>query len=726
MTTSPFVIRSIYRSLLRSSKPFSPPSPNYAVYASILHRSGISHDWEECIYNLEKQRSKERSESINSDNKNDDNNIIPKSWAMDLTRSYSDLKEEYQLRKESLQLHGFEEEDEDDDDWDEAMPFGKSHLEEYYNADQDPKFVLFRHLLREWFAGGAHSTKEDTIDNSWPRQWSPDEEGYYENGRIKQVPLMRFPSQILNCDGLSIRSLIQREFRAPTVHEKYERECNSIAESTSSSAAASNANAQTDFYPPSSYIDNSIRLQTALYALQELNRKLSWATKIGIPSHDDWVTTQHTREWKRLIQAAKGVSNFPETEKESASDDELSTSITHSTTNDDDNTTSCDQSSPIKDVKKPTHPLDCGTLLIAHPLMTGYFANTVIILLDHTAAPKKDITDCKSAINNDESKGSGGTYGLIVNRHAIEANSAETTLSRLELLRQQFEEKKERDLAEILLQSSDNEKEEPDDDSQKADNVTRSTSSSARKPISLLQAVKNDDLPESVQLAFGDSPIREGGPVNLSIQMIHRKAVQNDAEIGSTTDKGKVGGTLIPSHFGEQPVAPNETEETYFGGDVIKASYSVLEGVSDADDFSFIIGASCWSPGQLENEIQRGCWLRFCGPSSMAMTGMCDHYDKEELEQLYSGQNKEEEAASEGTKLSAFPPRPSNAGKLSVAGSATRGSNNTQQSGERPLGDLWLSIMCALSQGEADLASVMSNSDYVKDDLGDACDNFYR
>ncbi|KAK1740771.1 YqgE/AlgH family protein [Skeletonema marinoi] len=739
-TPPPFVIRSVYRSLLRSSKPFSPPSPNYAVYASLLHRSGISHDWEECIYDLEKKRAKLRSRDGDDSNgkKKKNENIIPKSWARNLTRSYADLKEEYQMHKDSLaSLHDDDDDDDDeeDDDWDEDVPIGSHHFheQEYYNADQDPKFILFRHLLREWFAGGNDTTKDEAIDNSWPRQWSPDEEGYYENGKIKQVPLMRFPSQIIgDCDGLSVREIIQREFRAVTVEEKYERERCAKANDTSSSTSAAAVGAQIEVYPPSSYIDNPIRLQTALYTLQELNRKLLWANKIGLPNPND-CTTRQAREWKRLVQAAKGVSVYPKEDEKCATANEdppLETETVETKIIDDaDSTQSNDEPSTPKEDKKSAHPLlDCGTLMIAHPLMTGYFANSVIILLDHTDVRSKDKSDDKkssSTTTTDEAKSSGGTYGLIVNRLALEANSVESTQSRLEILRQRFEEKKERDLAEVLLQSSDA-TETSATGPQKTDVVTtKSTGGSARRPISLLQAVQNDDLPETVQLAFGDAPIREGGPVNLSIQMIHRAVVQNDLGAGATKEKSKkIGGTVIPSHFGDENL--KEMETTFFGGDVINASYAVLEGVRDADDFSFIIGASCWSPGQLENEIQRGCWLRFCGPSSMAMTGMCDHYDAAELKQLFGSQDEEDKDSAQGAKLSSFPPRPSNAATLSVAGSATRGSNNTQQSGERPVGDLWLSIMCALSQGEADLAYVMLNSSHVKDDLGDACDNFYK
>ena len=39
------------------------------------------------------------------------------------------------------------------------------------------------------------------------------------------------------------------------------------------------------------------------------------------------------------------------------------------------------------------------------------------------------------------------------------------------------------------------------------------------RPISLLQAMNADDLPETVQIAFSDAPVREGGPVNLAMRV---------------------------------------------------------------------------------------------------------------------------------------------------------------------------------------------------------------
>merc|ERR1712007_73789 len=126
------------------------------------------------------------------------------------------------------------------------------------------------------------------------------------------------------------------------------------------------------------------------------------------------------------------------------------------------------------------------------------------------------------------------------------------------------------------------------------------------------------------------------------------------------------------------------------GGDVINASYRVTAGTDDVDDYSFIIGASCWSPGQLEHEIQRGCWLPFKGPASMALTGMCEHNDIPSSEE--NGNDTE-------SKLSMFPPRP-NHSTTSVAGSAATKGESPQRPKPRP--DLWLSIMCTLGEEEAD------------------------
>lgn len=115
----------------------------------------------------------------------------------------------------------------------------------------------------------------------------------------------------------------------------------------------------------------------------------------------------------------------------------------------------------------------------------------------------------------------------------------------------------------------------------------------------------------------------------------------------------------------------------------------------------------------------------------MAMTGMCEHndlrYDKT------SGDGDDFDGSNSGgmkSKLGFFPPRPSNASSP-VAGVATAANAKESTSAHRktlvrPVGDLWLSIMCALGEGEADLAHMMLDNNNVMNEFGDACDNYER
>lgn len=93
----------------------------------------------------------------------------------------------------------------------------------------------------------------------------------------------------------------------------------------------------------------------------------------------------------------------------------------------------------------------------------------------------------------------------------------------------------------------------------------------------------------------------------------------------------------------------------------------------------------------------------------------------EEVEPPGTGAEESERAS----RLSPFPPRPSNAATSSVAGSAAKKSASKQAlPTARPIGDLWLSVMCALGEGEADLAHMMLDGEHVRHELGDAVDNF--
>jgi hypothetical protein len=225
-----------------------------------------------------------------------------------------------------------------------------------------------------------------------------------------------------------------------------------------------------------------------------LNRKLAWAEKLGLISND--TSKDAERKRKRLLQAAKNVFPIPLTST---------------------NTNSSPESSPFK----------CGTYLIAHPLMTGFFARTVIILLDHTAS-SQDNTKRQDEI------GPGGTYGLIINRLSLQPITQE---KRLEILRQKLEDQ------ERMHETNDgSNSENVAKYSSKLLDIMKPTSpvgSALRRPISLTQAIQPNDLPESVQDAFGGSPLREGGPVNLSLQMLHRSCIDSN-------DNNIIGGTQIP------------------------------------------------------------------------------------------------------------------------------------------------------------------------------------
>mmetsp|Transcript_11293 Transcript_11293/g.23799 ORF Transcript_11293/g.23799 Transcript_11293/m.23799 type:complete len:883 (-) Transcript_11293:34-2682(-) len=882
MAPSKQVLRSIYRSLLRSSAPFSPPHPSYPVYASLLHRTGISHDWEECIYHLQRRRERQKrrdqrkfqllrrqdetlaslsTDEVTNGTEEETKTIpeklmpsLPKEWARNLTRGYADLQEEYATRLEYFENHphfdiGADLDDDDSDDDEEKVGepgrenevdsehpsevniqktreallaqlkkrnqgdidddmndddfedekfidflmgpsnfrADKHQLNMPIDIEEDPKNVLFRHLLREWFSGTGIEKNHNDGQNV---RWSPDGESYVdETGNMRKVPLMRFPCQIAqmngegsNGGGLSIRDLIRREFRAPTVEEVWLK--NQIEkmldtpEGTTSSRTAKHGQTyrkktmgrkrqQQELqdlqkkYPPSSFIDNDIRIQTAFYALPELNRKLAWAEQIGFPAptsqqlHRDRSelekANQHRRQ-RRLAQAAKGVSHFPKSITKHEDNSNAKSSRVRENDKDDAiaaaNSRNEKETTHPNEATQPTNPLQCGTYLVAHPLMTGYFAKTVIILLDHTEVNGGSINDA-----DQESGGGGGTYGLIINRLALEPK-ADSSRKQWEILSQQLDDK--------LRKLEENRSGPKSDILRPLDDTVRSDASavqatnvtcSRQRPIPLLRAIEPGGLPETVQIAFGDAPIREGGPVNLSLQMLHRKCVDaknkfihckgakvqdvegknGDGEKSENwkgeEEKYDIGGTMIPSLM--ENCDETSEDSIFFGGDVVKASYTVIDGINEGDDFSFVIGASCWAPGQLESEIQRGCWLPFRGCPQMAMTGMCEHNDLRN--DKTSGDGDDFDGGNSGgmkSKLGFFPPRPSNA--LSpVAGVATAANAKESTSAQRkplvrPVGDLWLSIICALGEGEADLAHMMLDNNNVMNEFGDACDNYER
>jgi putative AlgH/UPF0301 family transcriptional regulator len=175
-------------------------------------------------------------------------------------------------------------------------------------------------------------------------------------------------------------------------------------------------------------------------------------------------------------------------------------------------------------------------------------------------------------------------------------------------------------------------------------------------------------LPSDLQLPFGGSFVREGGPVHMSLQMLHAATPEQEFL--------KIGGSVVSmiTTDNDESTALNTNEAIYYRGDVMKAATAVLAGELEKDDVSFFVGASSWAPGQLENEIERGCWIPCRGPPQIAHSGICDH-----------------EPAAKG--------RP------------------------RPKADLWLSMLSACGEDEAKLAHLVWTDD-GQNELGEACDDF--
>ena len=148
--------------------------------------------------------------------------------------------------------------------------------------------------------------------------------------------------------------------------------------------------------------------------------------------------------------------------------------------------------------------------------------------------------DKKKAATSSEENGNGGTYGLIINRLALQQpEQVESSRRNLELMRMKWElsqrKKDEIAVGEDVLQSSNKQGKDsreatvgapPIASTEALSSPTESVRDVKSRPFSLLEAINAFDLPESVQDAFGDAPIRDGGPVNLSLQMIQLEKLQ--------------------------------------------------------------------------------------------------------------------------------------------------------------------------------------------------------
>ena len=287
------------------------------------------------------------------------------------------------------------------------------------------------------------------------------------------------------------------------------------------------------------------RINCAFQAMYQLNQKLSWAEKLS-------------------ADTARGTTN--------------------------------EKVRPAEGVKRinAKNAFQAGAYLVAHPLQTGYFSKTVVVILDHSEE--------------------GGTYGLIINR------SKEKT----------FQEILEVDeMPEKLVESF-------------GDNQMRDGG-----PVHVsIQMMYSCSPNEEAQYALGGSVLPfVAGDYDSSFSDSNSE-MSSTAMSGPTSIAGSItvttsdGINMTTPEIAEDKIetqAMHSDEAIFFRGNVGRASELVLEGSSanetgdgnkrlNSHDFSFFSGSSVWESGQLESEIERGFWLAASGPPTVALSGECDGF----------------------------------------------------------------------------------------------------
>ena len=193
------------------------------------------------------------------------------------------------------------------------------------------------------------------------------------------------------------------------------------------------------------------------------------------------------------------------------------------------------------DMNHPSSYLRKGVFFLAHPLMSGYFERTVICILDH----------------GDGSKGSvNGTYGLVLNRPCF------------------------------------------------VDQGPTAAMESSRRQSTFREVISVDKFPSDTLSVIGGVPVREGGPVNVRVQMIHRApsafggqelsdgedpggeeivSLNDDGDIDVDDDKNDNGNGDKKDENGDNDSVSDRA--VHFRGDVVKLARLVGAGRMDPGEF---------------------------------------------------------------------------------------------------------------------------------------------
>jgi putative AlgH/UPF0301 family transcriptional regulator len=614
-TKSTLLIRRLYRSLLKTALPFTrhtaaSPLRSPVVLHCLLHRTGVEDE----------------------------------SWLDFLRGGAPRIVVEDDA--ETLEDSDDTEEDEEEERRTTAADMSK----------EDREMALFRTLLRDVMCKSTptttSNTKEeaavDTRERHTAAPETPDapptnknneeEEEEDDNDETWADPVvagqkrMQFP---IHVDTGRLRQVIRREFRVPLKEEE--------------------EGGGSELY------DLPTRQNVAFRAIRELNKKLAYAAEleaqllrrlsVGHPNVD------LPRLWQQ--QAARHVAPLP--------------------------------------LHPPKSYLRPGAFLLAHPNMTGYFRRSVICILDHRSEEDDDDEEEEEMEENEEDAEGPPKESKVADapQSAEDATAevADTAASETTITTTTASETSETETAAIPLstrkrRSRPKRRNRPSYGTYGLVINRVSVSPNTGKTLTLVDILR--PLPVNIVKTFGRHPVREGGPVHMALQMIYQVSTQQQQQPPLTEEGGGDDGASHPPPEEDNPidgtilppiqlsddvtsVAADSDKAVYFRGSILNAVRAVEAGRTDREDIAFFVGASCWSVGQLEKEMEHGFWLPCRGPTTLAQSGMCEH---------------------------------------ATAAEAT----------VRPEADLWLSMLSACGSEEAKLALLLHWDD-GKNPNGAACDS---
>jgi hypothetical protein len=173
----------------------------------------------------------------------------------------------------------------------------------------------------------------------------------------------------------------------------------------------------------------------------------------------------------------------------------------------------------------PAAYLRPGAFLLSHPHMNdSFFSKTVICILEHEDENKKSAgEDEESASKRNANLPGQQTYGLIINRPSVRDDTG--------------------------------------------------------KNRTLKEAFEENMLPGKLAEVFGDSIVREGGPVHVALQMLHSLPTTSD----EGSNENPVGGRVIPMipEGDDTSTALYSDRASYFQGEIFKAMTAVEDGQMD-------------------------------------------------------------------------------------------------------------------------------------------------